>query len=100
MRAAEGSGAQRGGEMNPVIWFVVGGLLGWLTCMELDPRNTGGRVANVLAGACGALVVGLLLTSELGLDAVHSGEFSLESLVEAAFGGIVLLVLANLICFV
>lgn len=83
--------------MNPVIWFVVGGLLGWLTCVELDPRNLGGRVANVVAGACGALAAGLLLTTALGLDAVRSGEFSLEGLVEAAFGAIVLLVLVNLI---
>lgn len=83
--------------MNPVIWFVVGGLLGWLTCVELDPRNSGGRIANVVAGACGPLAAGFLLTTAIGLDAVRSGEFSLPGLVEAAFGAIVLLVVVNLI---
>lgn len=83
--------------MNPVIWFIVGGLLGWLTCLELDPRNTQGRVTNVVAGACGALAAGFLLTTAIGLDALRSLEFSLPGLVEAAFGAIVLLVLVNLI---
>ena len=73
--------------MNPVIWFVVGGLLGWLTCVELDPRNSGGRIANVVAGACGALGAGFLLTTAIGLDVAPSGEF----------GAIVLLVLVNLV---
>ena len=83
--------------MNPVIWFIVGGLLGWLTCVELDPRNAQGRAMNVVAGVCGALGAGFLLTTAIGLDAVRSGEFSLAGLVEAAFGAIVLLVLVNLI---
>ena len=83
--------------MNPVIWFVVGGLLGWLTCMELDPRNSGGRIANVAAGACGALGAGFLLTTAIGLDVARSGEFSIAGLVEAAFGAIMLLVLVNLV---
>jgi uncharacterized membrane protein YeaQ/YmgE (transglycosylase-associated protein family) len=48
-------------------------------------------------GACGALGAGLLLTTAMGLDAVGSGDFSFEGLVEAAFGAIVLLVLVNLI---
>ena len=83
--------------MNPVIWLFAGGLLGWLTCVELDPRNTMGRVANVVAGACGALAAGLLITLAVGPDVVRSGELSIEALVEAAFGAVVLLVLVNLI---
>jgi uncharacterized membrane protein YeaQ/YmgE (transglycosylase-associated protein family) len=83
--------------MNRVIWFVVGGFLGWLTAIELGSATPGNRVVNVVVGACGALAAGLLLSTSLGLDVVRSGEFSLGGLVEAAFGAIVLLVLVNLI---
>jgi len=83
--------------VNPVVWLIVGALLGWLACVELDPRNSGGRMANVVAGAGGALGAGFLLTTAIGLDVVRSAELSIAGLVEAAFGAVVLLVLVNLI---
>ena len=83
--------------MNPVIWLVVGGFLGWLASIEVGPDQPQGRVVNVVIGASGALLAGWLLSRSLGFDVVRSGEFSLGGLFEAAFGAIVLLVLANLI---
>ncbi len=82
--------------MNPVIWLVVGGFLGWLTSIEVGPDRPQGRALNVVAGAFGALCAGCLLSASFGLDVVRSGEFSLGGLFEAAFGAIVLLLLVNL----
>ena len=83
--------------MNPVIWLLVGALLGCLACAELAPVMRRERVINVLAGACGALLAGWLLSRSLGPDAVALDEFSLAGLVEAAFGAVMLLVLVNLV---
>ena len=85
-----------GQQMNAMIWLVVGGLLGWLSCVELGASRWTDRLLNVAAGACGALAAGLLLSRAFGSDFIHSSEFSVASLVEAAFGAIVLLVLVNL----
>jgi uncharacterized membrane protein YeaQ/YmgE (transglycosylase-associated protein family) len=83
--------------MNPMIWLGVGGFLGWLTSIEAGPEKLRGRMLNVVGGGVGALIAGWLLSASFGLDIVHSGEFSLGGLFEAAFGAIVLLVLVNLI---
>lgn len=83
--------------MNPMIWLLVGGFLGWLTCVELGSAGPQDRVLNIVAGACGALATGWLLSTALGADVISSGEFSLGGLVAAAFGAIVLLVLVNLV---
>jgi uncharacterized membrane protein YeaQ/YmgE (transglycosylase-associated protein family) len=82
--------------MNPAIWLFVGALLGWLACAELAPAMPRDRVVNVLAGACGALLAGCLLSASLGPDAIV-GEFSLGGVIEAAFGAVLLLVLVNLV---
>jgi uncharacterized membrane protein YeaQ/YmgE (transglycosylase-associated protein family) len=83
--------------MNPLIWLFVGALLGWLACGELVPAMPRDRIVNVLAGACGALTAGWLLSRTLGPDATALGDFSLAGLVEAAFGAVLLLVIVNLI---
>lgn len=82
--------------MNPVIWLVVGGFLGWLTSIEVGTDRPHGRTANVIVGACGALFAGWLLSASFEPEVVRSGEFSLGGLFEAAFGAIVLLLLVNL----
>ena len=83
--------------MNPVIWLVVGGLLGWLSCAELCATRASDRLLNVATGACGALSAGLLLSRAFGSEVIPMTEFSLPGLIEAAFGAVVLLVLVNLI---
>jgi uncharacterized membrane protein YeaQ/YmgE (transglycosylase-associated protein family) len=99
MRAFDqGPSAQTRGEtMNPVIWLVVGGFLGWLTSIELGPEGPQGRIVNIVVGAGGALVAGWFLSTSLGLEVVRSREISVGGLFEASFGAIVLLVLVNLI---
>ena len=82
--------------MNPVIWFLVGALLGWMASAELVLPMPWERVVNVLAGATGALLGGWLLSTALGPDALAASEFSLPNLIEAAFGGVLVLVLVNL----
>ena len=83
--------------MNPLIWLFVGALLGWLACVETVAAMPRDRIVNVLAGACGALVAGWLLSMTLGPDATALGDFSLAGLVEAAFGAVLLLVVVNLV---
>lgn len=83
--------------MNPMLWLVVGGLLGWLCCVELGSVRTVDRIINVVAGVCGALAAGWLLSKAFDIEVARSTEFSVASLVQAAFGAVVLLVLVNLL---
>jgi uncharacterized membrane protein YeaQ/YmgE (transglycosylase-associated protein family) len=83
--------------MNPLIWLVVGALLGFLACVELGPARPRYRIANVLAGACGAFFAGWSLSTALGPDITAVGDLSVGNLIGAAFGAVVLLVLVNLV---
>ena len=83
--------------MNPVIWLLVGALLGWLACAELASVLPRHRIVNVLTGACGALFAGWLLTASLGPDTLGAGEISIANIVEAAFGAVLSLAVVNLV---
>ena len=81
--------------MNPIVWLVAGGILGWLTNVELGGHTPRDRMLNVAAGAVGALVAGGLLTWPFGFQTLSSSEFSVPAFFEAAFGAILVLALVN-----
>jgi len=83
--------------MNPLLWLVVGAVLGWLASIETGARAPHGIVVNVAAGIAGALMAGWLLSSPFGPAAIRSGEFSLAGLVVAPLGAIVVLAVVNLV---
>jgi uncharacterized membrane protein YeaQ/YmgE (transglycosylase-associated protein family) len=84
-------------DMNPMIWFVVGGVLGWLASIETGARGSRDLVVNCATGVAGAMIAGWLLSSPFGPDAIRSSEFSLAGLIVAPLGAIILLAIVNLI---
>jgi uncharacterized membrane protein YeaQ/YmgE (transglycosylase-associated protein family) len=83
--------------MNPLIWLFVGALLGWLAALELGVARPWHRLADMLAGACGAFFAGWVLSAVFEPQGVVLGELSVGNLIGAAFGAVVLLVLVNLV---
>ena len=83
--------------MNPMIWLLVGGVLGWLASIETGTQGRRGVAINVATGVVGALISGGLLSSPFGPDAIRSGEFSVAGLVVAPLGAIILLAVVNLV---
>jgi uncharacterized membrane protein YeaQ/YmgE (transglycosylase-associated protein family) len=83
--------------MNPMIWLLIGAILGWLASVETGAQAPRRIVVNVVAGIVGALAAGWLLSSPLGPDAIRSSEFSLAGIVVAPLGAIIVLALVNLI---
>src|SRR6185369_9003789 len=69
--------------MNPMLWLVAGGILGWLANIEMGTDRRGSLALNVASGVIGALVAGGLLTLPLEPDAVRSGDLSLGALLVA-----------------
>ncbi len=84
-------------DMNPMIWLLVGGVLGCLASIETGDRAPRAITVNIAAGILGAVIAGWLLSSPFGPDAIRSSEFSLAGLVVAPLGAIVLLAVVNLI---
>ena len=81
--------------MNPMVWLLAGGVLGWLANIELGSDRRSGLGLNVVAGAIGASLAGLLLVP-LQPDAVASSELSVGALMVALLGAILLLAVVNL----
>ena len=82
--------------MNPMLWLVAGGILGWLANAEIGTDRRGSLALNVASGAIGALAAGSLLTLSLEPDAVRSSDLSLGALLLASLGSILALALVNL----
>ncbi len=82
--------------MNPMLWLVAGGILGWLANIEMGADRRGSLALNVVSGAAGALVAGSLLALPFEPGAMRSGELSVGALFVASLGAILVLALVNL----
>ena len=83
--------------MNFILWLIVGGLIGWLgsRIMNVDGQRSIGL--NVGVGIVGSLLAGWLITPLIGgRSTVSQGSFSLDGLVTALLGAIILLAAVNL----
>lgn len=78
--------------LSSILWFLlIGGLAGWLAGLLV--RGAGfGLLVNILIGAVGALLGGVLF-EEIGVD---TGEGFLWQLGTALLGALILLVIAGL----
>ena len=82
--------------MNPMLWLVAGGILGWLANIEMGADRRRSLALNVLAGVAGALVAGTLLTSPLEPETLGASDLSVGGLLVASLGAILVLALVNL----
>ncbi len=81
--------------MGWLVALIVGGLAGWLGSMVMNRDAAMGLVWNVIVGCLGS-VVGNLVANQFGYAGTVK-EFSLQGLLIALLGAVILLGAANLI---
>ena len=82
--------------MNFIIWIVIGGILGWLTCVIMRTDTPQGMLTNIGVGIIGALLGGWLLAPLLGAGALQANVFHLGALMVSLLGAVILLAVVNL----
>lgn len=81
--------------MGWIVALIVGGVAGWLASMVMNRDASMGIFWNIVVGCIGS-VVGNLVANRFGY-AGSVKEFSLQGLIIAFIGAIILLALANLV---
>ena len=81
--------------MGWIVALIVGGIAGWLASMVMNRDASMGIFWNIVVG-CGGSVIGNLIANQFGF-AGSVKEFSLQGLVIAVIGAVVLLGIANLV---
>ncbi len=81
--------------MGIVIWFVVGGVLGWMASIIADNDRQHSVAVNVLVGVTGALIGGMLISPLVGAGDMDNSGLSFPSLLIAVCGSAILLALVS-----
>jgi uncharacterized membrane protein YeaQ/YmgE (transglycosylase-associated protein family) len=89
--------AERNGEMNFILWIIVGGIIGWIAGIIMRTNAQQGLMLNILVGIIGALLAGFLLTPLFGVGTINQSNFSLPSLFLSLLGAVILLAVVNLV---
>jgi uncharacterized membrane protein YeaQ/YmgE (transglycosylase-associated protein family) len=77
--------------MGFVVWFVVGGLIGWLASITLKMHREADQLLSVIVGIAGALAGGLLIGPALGARQAIGGDYGPGALFASLLGAVVLL---------
>jgi uncharacterized membrane protein YeaQ/YmgE (transglycosylase-associated protein family) len=77
----------QGGDMNLIVWLIVGGVIGWLASIVMKTNAQMGLIANVVVGVIGAAIGGWLATL-LGI-----GGGQVVSFILAVIGAAILIVI-------
>jgi uncharacterized membrane protein YeaQ/YmgE (transglycosylase-associated protein family) len=83
--------------MGLLFLIVLGAVLGWLAAIVMRAETGRGVLLNVAAGIGGALVTGLVVGPLLGLGSVLDGRHSIDGLLTALAGSIVVLFAVNVL---
>jgi uncharacterized membrane protein YeaQ/YmgE (transglycosylase-associated protein family) len=89
--------AEGNGEMNFILWIIVGGIIGWIASIIMRTNAQQGLMLNILVGIIGALLAGFLLTPLFGVGTINQSNFSLPSLLLSLLGAVILLAVVNLV---
>ena len=81
--------------MGWIVALIVGGIAGWLASMVMNRDASMGIFWNIVVGCVGS-VVGNLIANQFGY-AGSVKEFSVQGLLIAVIGAVVLLALANMV---
>ena len=81
--------------MGWIIALIVGGIAGWLASMVMNRDASMGILWNIIVGCVGS-VIGNLIANQFGYGGSVQ-EFSLQGLIIAFVGAVVLLAIVNLI---
>src|SRR5690606_39367841 len=89
------SGESKGGNMNIIIWLIIGGIVGWLASIIMKRDGQQGILLNIIVGIVGAFIGGWLIGPLLGAGSINDG-ISVIGVVVSLRGAIILLASANL----
>lgn len=78
-----------------IIALIVGGVAGWLASMVMNRDASMGIVMNIIVGCVGS-IVGNLIANQFGFGGSVK-EFSIQGLIIAVVGAVVLLGVVNLV---
>jgi len=79
-----------------VFLIVIGGMLGWLAAIIVRADSGAARLRNILIGIAGALVTGLVINPLIGGSDLLEGQYSVDALLVALAGSVVVLLAVNL----
>lgn len=82
--------------MGLVFLIVIGGMLGWLAAIIVRAESGAARLRNILIGIAGALVTGLVINPLIGGADLLEGQYSVDALLIALAGAVVVLLAVNL----
>jgi uncharacterized membrane protein YeaQ/YmgE (transglycosylase-associated protein family) len=82
--------------MGLIFLIVIGGMLGWLAAIVTRAETPTARLRNVLIGIAGALVTGLVINPLVGGSSLLEGQYSVDALLIALTGSIVVLLVVHL----
>jgi uncharacterized membrane protein YeaQ/YmgE (transglycosylase-associated protein family) len=82
--------------MGLVFLILIGGMLGWQAAIIARAEAGPARLRNILTGIAGALIAGLVVNPLLGGGDLLEGQYSVEALLIALLGSVVVLVAGNL----
>ena len=83
--------------MGLVFLVVLGAILGWLAAIITRAQSVRAMFWNVAAGVAGALGTGLVVGPLLGLGSILDGRYSIDGLLTALAGAIVVLFAVNVL---
>jgi uncharacterized membrane protein YeaQ/YmgE (transglycosylase-associated protein family) len=81
--------------MGIVIWFVIGGVLGWMASIVTDSDRQQSVAANVMLGVLGALIGGMLVGPLIGAGDIDNYGLSFPSVLLSLCGAVGLLALVH-----
>jgi uncharacterized membrane protein YeaQ/YmgE (transglycosylase-associated protein family) len=81
--------------MGWIIALIVGGVAGWLASMVMNRDSSMGLFWNIVVGCVGS-VIGNLVANQFGF-AGSVKEFSIQGLIIAIIGAVILLAIVNLV---
>jgi uncharacterized membrane protein YeaQ/YmgE (transglycosylase-associated protein family) len=79
--------------VNFIVWFVVGGIIGWVASLVMRTDAQQGLFLNIVVGVVGSFIGGLVFSG----GNINSYNFSIPSLLVALVGAIILLAIVNLV---
>jgi len=79
--------------INLITWLVAGGVIGWLASMVMRTNAQQGILLNIVVGVIGAMIGGYLM----GGSTINQNVFSLNAMLVALIGAVILLAIINLV---
>jgi uncharacterized membrane protein YeaQ/YmgE (transglycosylase-associated protein family) len=84
--------------INFILWLLFGALVGWLASMVMRTNAQQGALMNIVVGIVGAFLGGLVFNFlGTGGSNINTNDFSLNGLLVAFIGAVVLLGIVNLV---